>query len=281
MKNLFLTLFFIFNTFQTSYSQNKILSYPIEYTQPYLYAFYCLDSLKELDSIKNLNYENIYYVNLSNSELIELPNKVFKLDYLVWLLLDNNNISFLPIEINQLEYLKKLDISNNPISSLPKHFNLKYLAYLNVSNTNLNLVETIELLQKKYSKVNKIVLLTLIDKPSNKSILWVKISNKEFIELINKNQLNSSYFNSIFEEEILDLSNCRIDKIPNWIYKFTNLKVLKLNNNPIKILPKELNLLTSLQYLVIDNNFDVEQLSKLQFNFKTRFTKQSIKYDTK
>ena len=79
------------------------------------------------------NAEKVYKLNLSNTELKEIPADVFKLKELRYLFLDSNQISTIPHEIKSLEKLEVLSIGNNNIHSVPSEIgilkNLKYLYF--------------------------------------------------------------------------------------------------------------------------------------------------------
>jgi Leucine-rich repeat (LRR) protein len=59
----------------------------------------------------------------------------------------------------------------------------------------------------------------------------------------------------------IDLSGQNLDRIPDFVFKCTNLKVLILNDNQISAIPDDILKLTKLEKLHIDNN-NISQMPK-------------------
>lgn len=65
----------------------------------------------------------------------------------------------------------------------------------------------------------------------------------------------------------LKLRNKKLKKIPNEVFKLTNLQYLDLSKSNIKEIPEEIELLTHLQVLILSKN-DIETLPKTIGNLK-------------
>lgn len=77
-------------------------------------------------------------LDLSNRNLTEIPDFVFKCRNLKRLILSNNNIREIPLELIGLKYLKSLDLSGNQITQIfAKTFDLTSLQVLNLNNNKI------------------------------------------------------------------------------------------------------------------------------------------------
>lgn len=84
--------------------------------------------------LRSLNKKNSSKLNLSKSNLDEIPAKVFELTGLVELNLSNNNLTVIPPAIEKLYNLKMLDLSGNKLTTLPSELGyLKNLQDLRIS----------------------------------------------------------------------------------------------------------------------------------------------------
>jgi Leucine-rich repeat (LRR) protein len=101
---------------------------------------FALNKLKHLDlHDKLLTYQirtNIKYcvklesLDLSKTNLGEIPDEIFLLTSLEELNLSHNHIKIIPDSINKLSNLKKLYLSHNEITKIPALCNLKKLDIL-------------------------------------------------------------------------------------------------------------------------------------------------------
>ncbi len=83
------------------------------------------------------NKDNVYILDLSNQELIEIPESIGDLIKIESLNLSRNSLTKLPKSMGNLQKLKFLNISNNKMNNLPEIIiSLKSLTLLNLSNND-------------------------------------------------------------------------------------------------------------------------------------------------
>ncbi|MET3018363.1 leucine-rich repeat domain-containing protein [Flavobacterium hydatis] len=133
------------------------------------------------------NNLNISKLDLSNSNLKEVPHEIFKLKNLRTLNLSGNLIKDIPKEISELKKLEVLDISNNKISNFfAKLCELRKLHTLNLNNNQIKTVPRqvlkLQHLRKIFLAGNK--LKTLPDEFSKlNSLVSINLSKNLFSEL--------------------------------------------------------------------------------------------------
>ena len=90
----------------------------------------------------DVEYDSSGYVkslDLTNTQLVEVPKKVFRLIYLQYLILDTNQLSKLPADISQLKELRELHMDKNHLTSLPETLvELTKLTKLSIAENKLN-----------------------------------------------------------------------------------------------------------------------------------------------
>ena len=101
-----------------------------------------------LKVIKNARHANV--LNLSGSQLNELPPEIGELTHLTRLNLKHNKLTHLPKEIGKLTNLRELWLDDNLLQELPREIGaLKKLKWLSVSNNQLKtLPETLQELEQ-------------------------------------------------------------------------------------------------------------------------------------
>lgn len=151
---------------------------------------------------------NISKLDLSNSNLKNIPIEVFKLKNLRSLDLSNNLIKEIPKEISDLKMLEVLDISNNKISNF--FAKLCELNKLRILNLNNNQITSVPKQIFKLQRLRKIFL------ANNK----IKTLPDEFAKL---NNLVS-----------VSLSKNPITELPDSLIALLDLKHLWLCNIPLK-----------------------------------------------
>ena len=93
-----------------------------------------------MKDISNLN-KRLTKLDLSNCNLTEVPQDVFKFKRLKVLKVSGNKIKYIPKEITSLNYLERLDLSNNKISVL--HASIGKLDNLTTLNLNNNKIKVL------------------------------------------------------------------------------------------------------------------------------------------
>lgn len=212
-------------------------------TLTYLNCMYC-SNLKYVNGLPpNLTYlsigatsireipEKIYTHKVirklvaTSLELSEIPKEIFRMTSLLSLFLTNNKISSISNEIRNLYNLFELYLSNNIISDFPTSItSLKnlitlklernYLSSLPESVAKLQNLKTISLYDNIFEEFPKILL---------------KMISLEEIDLSN-----------IYIKRTATEKRNSIKIIPPEIIKLSNLKILKLNSNPIENIPSEI-----------------------------------------
>lgn len=169
--------------------------------------------------------DSLYYLDLSNYELSELPPEVLRLKCLKEINLNNNKIIELPYEITSLSALKKISLNNNEIVAIPTFFN------------QLNNLKVLELESNKISEFPS----HLADLPA-----------------LNEIKLGDNMIENLSFEEYdfkalkrLDLSKNKIKSIPITIGYLNNISQLNLSENPIKKYPSSICDLPHLSRIVI------------------------------
>ena len=236
------------------------------------------ETFKQLPNLEKLNLSGIDNLNVIPKDIDKVTNlKSIQLDYLAdkfdyktsfnrlsslkikSLSLANNSLNSLPPTIAKLTELEYVDLSNNNFVFLPtKLFELSKLKHIKIQSCN-------NTLKQVGDGVNKLKSLEKISLGGN----W-KLNGEQVIICLSKlPKLNE-----------LELSGCRLDKIPMEMANFSclekldltfnpqvdyadlfkklsyikTLKFLNISDNKLTALPKEIGLLTSLEYLVIGQN---------------------------
>lgn len=151
--------------------------------------------------------KNISKLDLSNSNLREIPKEVFALKNLRKLNLSGNSISRIPAEIENLKRLQTLDLSfNNVRSFYSKLCSLKKLQILNLNN---NEIKTIP------KQIKGLVTLRVLSIANNK---LCSLSD-EFALLENLKELN--------------LSGNNFTELPRQLLGMSSIKRIWFNNNKL------------------------------------------------
>lgn len=156
--------------------------------------------------------DTLNLLNISDTNLQQLPAEISNLTNLQTLLLYGNEISTVPNTIGALEKLKVLDISRNKLDCIPSEIaDLSSLMTLNLSNNALT----------KFPCLKRSGKLTVIDLSGNKL--------SDFPDICHENNAHLAEIN---------LKNNVIEEIPHEIVLLASLKHLNLDNNKIKKIPK-------------------------------------------
>lgn len=154
-----------------------------------------LQSVEKLD-ISNSNLgelpqemgelSNLQELHLSNNALVEIPTAIFSLKKLKALYIVNNNLAYISPKIGELKQLEILNISGNNLLTLPAEINeLPSLKQLMVSTNRL-------LFLPKIDKLTKLETLSL---ENNQLVNMPNISNLPVVDLkLNNNLLTEKEF---------------------------------------------------------------------------------------
>lgn len=212
-----------------------------------------------LEQLENCtNFDEIYYVELINENIYELPTSLFKCKNLKSLDLSANFISSIdgigsfsqleflflddcellreiPSEIGQLKILKVISISNTIIQSLPKEFySLKNITYCRLHENEL----TNEILYDIEELENIVELHLDSNEMLNEDGTTFSLTN------LVKAHINHNNFETLPIDfagcpliEHLDISYNPIQELPNSITNLQNLKELDLDGCLLKNIP--------------------------------------------
>lgn len=162
-----------------------------------------LEGLAQLQSVEKLD--------ISNSNLQELPQEIGNLSHLQELHLSNNTLLEIPTAIFSLKKLKALHVMNNNLAYIsPKIGELKQLETLNISGNNLLTlpaeINELSSLKQLMVSTNRLLFLPKIDKLTKLETLYLEnnqlvnmpnISNLPVVELkLNNNLLTEKEFSA-------------------------------------------------------------------------------------
>ena len=176
---------------------------------------------ESLFKIRTLNY-----LEISNTCLALLPDKISLLDNLLNLALHKNEIVEIPETLNHLKKIKFLDLSFNKITSLPTSLELPNLHTLNLGN---NLLKTLP----DFSNVQALGIL--------------------YIDHNNLSELPSGLEKLSNLSELYAAKN-EITFAPDSLTLMTALKVLDLSENQLKEITVDLSLCRKMKDLNIKEN---------------------------
>jgi hypothetical protein len=216
---------------------------------------YLIDTLgREFRVANGIEYldSSIQALDIRNSQITNLPLKIFKNKQLKILLLSGNKIKEISSEIGTMPNLLGVDLSNNELDSIPSTFEgLKNLNWLNLSEN---------LLTHLPNEIGNLDNLSILDVGWNKiTALPSTIGNLNSLTLLN---LNGNYLSNLPSQiggfrniEFIDLSNNWIEQLPIEVGQLTKLIWLNCSNNRLVELPKDLGNLTNLRWIDVSYNF--------------------------
>ncbi|RWS11240.1 leucine-rich repeat-containing protein 47-like protein, partial [Dinothrombium tinctorium] len=171
------------------------------------------------------------FLEISKTNITEISSSIGRLNNLTNLVLSGNKLQTIPANIGKLTKLKLLDVSNNELNALP------------------NIIGDLIELQSLVVSMNQ-----LSSFPSS-------ISNLLNLHIIKFSQNKFDKFpESLCSENLkmhlaeIHASHNQIDNIPSNIDFLAALKLLDLNNNCVKIVPRELADCTRLKDLNLKGN---------------------------
>ncbi|MES2555654.1 MAG: leucine-rich repeat domain-containing protein [Bacteroidota bacterium] len=225
------------------------------------------DGNNTFTSIKDTRFKlkkNITRLDLSESELAELPNRLYKLTALNYLDLSTNKLAQASPELGQLTRLSYLNLSYNQLTQLPATFKqLKYLQELYLSDNQL------EALPKNF--LNLPFLLKL-DLSYNSLTDLGKITNLRRLKEcdLSGNRLTTlpRSFQSIKYLRVLNISNNQLSDFPVALTNLRFLEEIDLSNNQLTKLPVTINGMSALKIVHLEgNNFPLEEQERIRKQF--------------
>lgn len=167
------------------------------------------------------SYEEIVYIDISSTNIAELPEWIYDLTELEVLNLHDTRIMHIDSRIGCLKKLKKLDISGTQIKQLPK----------DIRKLN-NLMELyaydMELIESDFDEI-------LPD-----SLIWLDISNTKI------HQIPSNIF-KMKKLKLLNVSKTEIEKLTEEVENLLDLEMLNISRTKIRGLPAQIGNLQNLQ----------------------------------
>ncbi len=205
------------------------------------------------------------HLKMQNNRLTALPKGIEHFKYLKKLDLSFNKISHIGEEILECENLEELVIQSNKLEILPAI--LSQLPQLKIINVNCNSISIIEKGLGTAPKLKEIWLeenqLSILPAAllSNSSMHTIVATKNKIIALA---EIGSEQKSTI---ENLKLNDNQIQKLPQNIGNYKQLKLLGLSNNPIQKLPTTFGKLKKLRSLAIGGtNITEMPLELLQLN---------------
>nr|XP_011465929.1 PREDICTED: receptor-like protein 12 isoform X3 [Fragaria vesca subsp. vesca] len=208
------------------------------------------------------NFSNLSYLDLGGNMLNgNIPSALFSLPLLESLILFDNQFSGHFPEISNISsyFLKRLYLSiNNLEGPIPMSiFDLEGLESLDLSSNNFSgsfLLNSLQHLRNLSSLDLSHNSLSLSHDATNYSRFY--FPQFEYLELASgKLRTFPHFLRNQFELQTLDLSDNQIQgNIPNWIWRFRDLRYLNLSCNSLETLEGPTINLTSLEFLDLHSN---------------------------
>lgn len=212
----------------------------------------------------------INFDNLSNSGL-NLTNLIIR----------ENLLESIDESINQLKFLSNLDLGGNFIESFDDEINLRYLKFLRLDSNSLTTLPAFIVNAKKLKSLNlnanylevfdvrvmeSLIELDLGDNPLKKYNITISKIEKLILDWVDFNYLE--LFPLPVSLKILSLENCKLETVPEFIFKLHRLEELSLMHNEIEIIDPLINDCVKLKLLFMQgNNLDEAALKSTNYNF--------------
>ncbi|XP_022794070.1 leucine-rich repeat-containing protein 28-like [Stylophora pistillata] len=181
-----------------------------------------------------LTLSRVKKLYLKRNVLTKLPADIWKLENLVELYLYSNYLHHLPDEIGKLQLLEKLNVGFNYLNILtPAIGQLKSLTSLQLANNQLTY------LPKELGNLTNLRDLNVM----NNKLEWLPW------QLCNCSSL-----------KILSFDGNAVQKIPHQLMTHQGLAELYASGNKLCTLPQDLNKLSSLEFLILDHNTELQLL---------------------
>jgi Leucine-rich repeat (LRR) protein len=201
--------------------------------------------------IKEALRKNVIELDLSELDLIELPESLGQLSQLKSLDLSNNQLTVLPESLGQLTQLHSLNVSVNQLITLPESLGqLRQLQSLDVSaNQLVALPESLGQLKQLQSLDISVNQLTKLPEPLAEltQLQSLDISNNELEKL-------PEWLGNLYKLQEITLIGLGLNSFPEFIGKLTNLKSLNLGANELTSIPQFISRLSELEDVAIGAN---------------------------
>lgn len=217
------------------------------------------------------------HIELSESNLIEIPPVVFTKRKLNWLSLSNNQIVRVPKEISKLKYLSRLALNDNKVECIDRNIGeITSLAWMDLTRNRLRT------LPQEFGRLVNLTGLGLSENEFEEipECVYKLIALRKFGCFGNRITRLSPMVKNWKSLLKMDLSNNGITEIPEEICELKNLTWLNLTNNRLKRLPMKLNKLRNLEELGLGCNL-LEEMPNVSGLKKLRILpvfKNKIKY---
>jgi Leucine-rich repeat (LRR) protein len=164
---------------------------------------------------------------LFDNDLTEIPRGVYKMKKLNYLDLGSNKLSAISPKIANLRYLRELDVTRNEITAFPAEF------------AEVDYVEVIDISYNKFTALGS------------------ETMNKWQLRSLNASHNDISRIATemnCVNLEFLDLSFNQLDKLPAALGRLRRLKILRISDNQISVIPDKFTGMRSLEELDASNN---------------------------
>jgi small GTP-binding protein len=222
------------------------------------------------------DFNNLKELKLSENKLSKLPKNLKSLTQLERIDLSNNRFTHIPTSINHLTSLKQLNLSSNQVRNIPKWINgsdkpqkiyfPEKIDSLEILNLNNNLLNCIPESIGNLSSLKKLDLgyNSLFKIPSTIG----NLENLEFLS-IEHNQLTSipNSIGKLVSLKELKINDNRLTSLHNSIQNLVNLETLSLENNNLSLVPSSIGSLEKLRKVNLLGN-SLETLPESLFNLR-------------
>ena len=232
----------------------------------------------ELSENTRLEFLDLSGNQIKNIDFDMLANSGLNLTSLV---LRENLLENIDESINMLKFLSHLDLGGNFIETFDESINLRYLKYLVLDNNNIQELPAIISSSRKLKSLNlnannievfdlrvmeSLVELDLGDNPLKKYNITISKLEKLILDWVDFNYLE--LYPLPLSIENLSLENCKLESIPDFIFKLHKLEELSLMYNDIHSIDQSIENCAKLKLLYLHGNkLDESKLNESSFNF--------------
>lgn len=238
-----------------------------------------LTSLKNLNSINKIidntiGYNNISFFYMDYSMIFGMMYKFTNIKEISFFGMTNMNIFN---EIGQLVNLESLSFSFiRYIRTIPKFiYKLEKLTQLDIYNcylekidSDINKLTKLKILNLKHNKLKnipdeiyKMETLEKISLDNNYQLILksIDLENYKNITKISLNKCTINNFNSFNKKLIkLNISDCKLENIPDELYNLVQLEFLNIEKNKIKTISDDILNMINLKTLLLGYNDDIK-----------------------